>query len=87
MKALILLNGAEWTHGHVTMRRHLMEVIYAWLDVDVCMFVQKHLWISSGPRRSKLMFTPAVRPKIDVISGCCRLMLMLISDVNLIYRD
>lgn len=79
IKVLISLNGAEWMHGRPTMRRLLMEVICAWLDVVVSMFVQKHLWISSGPRRSKLTFTPAVRPEIYV--------LMLISGVNPTYQD
>lgn len=41
-----------------------------WPDVDG-MFVQKHLWISYRPRRSRLeMFKSAVRHEIYLISGC-----------------
>lgn len=64
-----------------------MEVIYAFLDVVVGVFAQRHLCISSGPRRSKLMLTPAVRPEISMTSGCCRLTFVLISDVSLTYQD
>lgn len=53
-----------------------------WPDVDG-MFVQKHLWISHRPRRSRLeMFKSAVRHEIYLISGCGPLTSMPISDVN-----
>lgn len=53
-----------------------------WPDVDG-MFVQKHLWISYRPRRSRLeMFKSAVRHEIYLISGCGPLTSTLISDVN-----
>lgn len=54
-----------------------------WLDV----VVEKHLWISSGTRRSKLMLTPAVGNETYVSSGCCRPISVLIFDANLTFGD